>query len=667
MRTKVTLVLVFLNVALFFFIFKFERQWRTEAQLLEARRRVLGPEAVNIRALQVSGPAASGGGFTLEQRRSTWFLVQPLEWPADPPAVQSILNQLVLLQHETSFPVKDLAKSGLSLADYGLDKPKLTVSFASGDAASTAAAAALKTSLAIGDTTKDGKRVYILSPDGERVHIVERASIAGLFLPLEQLRAATVFTVPVFEAQSLSIQGTNRVSIRREGSRWRFNTPITARASKLVTEYTINLLYSLHAKSFPASPPTQPAASPTLRIVVEGNNRHETLFLGDPVAAPAPPKPAAGETPSRPAVEYYAQLEGRPVVFTVEIPNELMANLNNPTDRLREKRLLDFDPQAVTAVTLATQLQPVPPITLQWLDPAAPGADGATWQVVRSNEGGQGVQTAPADRAAVQRLLSDLLQLEARAFVSDNPSSTQLENWGFNRTEREITLSLASPATVPAARGDTSKSGAAGAGSTIVLRLATDPSGNVFARHGNAVDPGLSIYAVEVDIASRFPLEPAAWRDRNLPPIPANARIAALKLVDLASNETLVDTTLDPTGAPAAGARNPEAIRAVAQQLRTLRAQRFRPGPFVERIVVDGEERPWRYRLDATIALPGGTGEQTATRTLFLSERLGGSEQLAGSKDWDVVFEIEQPFLDELNKLTYGPRDPGPPPAAPQP
>jgi hypothetical protein len=37
MRTKVTLVLVFLNVALFFFIFKFERNWRTERASLEAR------------------------------------------------------------------------------------------------------------------------------------------------------------------------------------------------------------------------------------------------------------------------------------------------------------------------------------------------------------------------------------------------------------------------------------------------------------------------------------------------------------------------------------------------------------------------------------------------------------------------------------------------------
>lgn len=67
MRTKVTLVLVFLNAALFFFIFKFERTWRTERASLEARRRVLGPEAADIRTLAVTS-TAPGGSFTLARR-----------------------------------------------------------------------------------------------------------------------------------------------------------------------------------------------------------------------------------------------------------------------------------------------------------------------------------------------------------------------------------------------------------------------------------------------------------------------------------------------------------------------------------------------------------------------------------------------------------------------
>ena len=80
-------------------------------------------------------------------------------------------------------------------------------------------------------------------------------------------------------------------------------------------------------------------------------------------------------------------------------------------------------------------------------------------------------------------------------------------------------------------------------------------------------------------------------------------------------------------------------------------------------MTVAGDDRPWSYKLEATVSLPGGTGgEQTSARTILFSERVGGAQQLAGSKEFDAVFEIEQTLLDALWTLTYGPRDPGAPP-----
>jgi hypothetical protein len=95
--------------------------------------------------------------------------------------------------------------------------------------------------------------------------------------------------------------------------------------------------------------------------------------------------------------------------------------------------------------------------------------------------------------------------------------------------------------------------------------------------------------------------------------------------------------------------------------LRALRAKEFVPGGFAERITAAGDERPWRFQLDATIALPGpDSAEQTRTLTLFLTERLGGNQQFAGSKELDTAFSLEQPLVDALWSLTYGNRDPGP-------
>ena len=140
MRTKVTLALVFLNVALFVYIFKFER---SRDPIDPQTSSVLGPEAANIRTLRVTS-TAPGASFTLERRRDSWFLTQPFEWPANLHAASAIVHDLQLLRHESVFKVADLAKNGLSLADYGLDKPRLTVAFSSVDPA--ARVSALKSS-----------------------------------------------------------------------------------------------------------------------------------------------------------------------------------------------------------------------------------------------------------------------------------------------------------------------------------------------------------------------------------------------------------------------------------------------------------------------------------------------------------------------------------------
>ena len=202
MRTKVTLVLVFLNVALFAYIFRFERAWRTEAASREARRRVLGPEAARITTLEVEAPG--GNGYRLVRERDAWFLTRPLErWPANPHAVTGLLQGLQLLEHETSFAVADLARNQQTPADFGLAPPRLTATFTSGDPAP--GAPPRQTVLRLGDSTPDGRRLYVLSPDGTRIHVVNRALADLLSPPLAQLRDDTLFGVRVFEARSLGL------------------------------------------------------------------------------------------------------------------------------------------------------------------------------------------------------------------------------------------------------------------------------------------------------------------------------------------------------------------------------------------------------------------------------------------------------------------------------
>lgn len=664
MRTKVTLVLLFLNVALFFFIFKFERNWRTERASLEARRRVLGAEAADIRVLTVKN--AAGTVYALTRTGETWQLTQPLDWPANSTAVARIVADLQFLEHETSFAVADLKANGQSLADYGLDQPKLTVEFGNG-AAQNSNVPILKTTLRLGDTTKIGNRLYLLSPDGQRIHVVSRALADSLALPVEQLRADTLLTIPVFEARSLRIQSIARVALRRESvQRWTFDTPIVARASTEETERTLGALGALRAKAFIVEhpPATLPSASPAFRITIEGNNRRETLLLGPPVpvppATPATLAPVLSPTASPPLAspktqDYYAQIEGRPALFTVAIPigeKSLKETLDRAQESLREKRVLDFDPRAVTAITLKAPNTPgEPTLTLQRLEAPANSADLAPWQIIRREPGTTAPQTLPADRVLVQRLLEQLRLLSAQVFASDAPTAADLERWGFARPEREISLTLAPLPGLPA------QSAAPKTPLVLKLGLANPPDLYAYA----SVSGAAFVYAVNPDLLRlETTVNASAWRERLIRELPAGARIVALKLTDLATSKSLLDLTLDDAGNPPANTPEPKPIAAVLAGLRSLRAKNFPQDGFTEKVLLLGEERPWRYRLDATLALPGAVaGAPAPVTSLLLSERFGGTLQVAGSKEFNTVFELDQPLVDALWSLTFR-TDPGP-------
>ena len=647
MRSKFTLVLLFLNVALFFFIFQFERGWRTERASQEARRRVLGAEAANIQSLEIAGP---GPAVSLVKRGDVWYLTKPFDWPANPIAVRRIITDLLLLDHETSFSVQDLKKNGQSLADYGLEPPALTVTFSSLDPAAPKAAdgsGPKPVSLRIGSKTKDGNLLYLLSPDGENVHVVNRSIAESLTQPLDQLQADTLFSIQVYEVRFFNLGAAAPIRLRRDDNHWSFEAPFQARASKLATEETIIRLNGLRVKSFvPSFPPDVASASPQ-RITLEGNNRSETLLLFAPVGGAT--APAAGSPPAD--TEYYARMADtkdrkNEAFFTVVIPGALKDTLDNAQTKLREPRLLDFDPRAVTALSISDATNPdEPELALQRLDPTAGASpESIPWQIVRRGQG-HGPQTQNADLATVQHFLDQLAQLSALDFVNDSPSKADLENWGFNRPVRVIVLTIAGTPNQPA--------------TNLTLRIGVNADRKLaFARVGDA--DSTSVYRVDPAI-STVPLRALDYRDRLLRELPAGAQITGIRLLDAASKAVVFERQI--TGPLA----KDDPQQTLLAQLRTLRAARFVEDHFAPTVRVAGEERPWKYQLEVAITLVGGpAATQASTTTLSLSERLGGNTQLAGAEEFGAVWELPQPFIDALWPLTYGGRDPGPtpPPAA---
>lgn len=655
MRTKVTLVLVLLNVVLFYYIFYHELPAQDARRLLEGRRRVLPAEVASLDSFTRSGRTTPTLSARKDKETTNWWVTQPVEWPANRNAIDSICNALQTLEHETSFAVADLAKSGQSLADYGLADPALVFTFT----------AASKTfTLKIGDNTKIGNRLFVLSPDGARIHVVNRSLAETLGLTLDQLRAPSIFTIPVFEVRSLSLQTTTpanlKVRLRRENSRWAFEAPILARADKAKLDLTLNALTALQTKKFLEARDAEldrlGLTSPALRITLEGNSRRETLLLGNPVTAT--PAPDAEE------IEYYAKIEDKAAIFTTLLPtknpSDLLKQLRNAQETLRDTHILDFEPRTVTALTLTAPGQPE--LNLQRLE-AQQG-----WQLVVRGANGQPPQTLPADSSLVSDLLQKLQLLTTQKFLSDAPSAADLENFGFNRPEREITLAL-----------NTGGGPHGTDASTLTLRVGVTPGQHdtAYARVANAP----FLYQIDPEVLEITPSLARHYRQRLLRELPEGARITGVKLTELPANTTIVEaahaTALTPEALAATPLSAPArtALAALLGQLRALRAQRFTADTFTADHAEDsGQSHPWKYRLDVTLALTGGDGgATTTTSSLLLTERLGGTTQLAGTAEFGgVSFALTQEMIDALFALTYGEKtDPGPPaadtPATPKP
>ncbi len=660
MRSKVTVVLLFLNVVLFFYIFQYEEKWRAEQKTQEARRRVLGPEAASIDSL--TRTSRTGAPVRLERRGESWWITQPYEWPANPNAVARILKELQFLEHVTSFAVADLPKSDQTLANFGLEEPAISLGFT---------AAGVTHTLQIGDDTKTSNRLYILSPNRARIHVVGRSLADSVGLPLSDLRSESIFTVPVFEVRWLNVQtgapANLKVRLRRDSTaRWSFEAPILARAAKARVETVINTLNALTAKNFPEIRETEieqtGLTAPLLRITLEGNARRETLLLGRAISATPTVPPRNGAVPE---MEFFAQIEDKPVIFTVAIPVQLLDDLRAAQETLRDPRVLDFDAATVTALSIAAPGQTE--LTLQRFETGT-GTAGPAWQVVTRIDG-QAPVTAAADTALVNDLLEKLQLLAAHEvrpglpkFVSDAPSEADKENWGFTRPERELTLALNTGGGPRGTEPSTQK---------LEIGVSSGQAGMAFARATNAP----YIYRILPDILDDTPATARHYRQRLLRELPEGALITGLTVTDLPANAPIFSRQIPATEKnwDAAVAAEPElrrkALGVLLPQLHVLRARRFTADAFTpDHAETARGPRPWRYRIDLTVHFPGGNGSTPAsTSVLYLTERIGGSGMVAGTPEFgSVVFEVSQELLDAVFTLTYAEKnDPGLPPATP--
>ena len=619
MRFKFTIFLLALNVIAFGMIAYLNYQAKQVEPSTGGLSRQIGRELIDADRIELHGRGIETPRI-LERKGSTWHLIEPMQWSANYFAINRILNQLQFLEEEASFSVDEIEKTGQSLADYGLEDPLLKIVIAEGDET---------ISLSIGTLTEIGNNVYFLGPDAREIFVVNRQVIDSLLVDLNDLRSREIFDIPVFEVDALGLQirsgntadgSSLKVRLARNNEAWIFEAPLAAKANPALVDNTVNTLTAAKVRRFleteQADPIVQGLETPFMQVTIYGNKRRQTLIVGnlDPDSQGAP--------------QYFAKLEDNPAIFTV-LARPFDA-LREAQEALRERNFMNFDSNMLSTINISENGKK---IRLQKLETGE-----NDWQVLES-KGGDDIQPYRADPAIMNSLIKDLSSLRANGFTADAPSTSDIESYGFNNPRRVVTLSFS--------KGDPL---------TLMLAYPENSKDALYAKT-NLAD---FIFRVERSATLRMiPLNTPYYRNRTLDILPAAARISALQLTNLQTGEAIFDYALGQENIPwndlieEFNANHAEHIPVLLGAIRKFEVKSYLLDSYAEAYPVDAEKSlPWRFQLSATIQLPGDETDRTETREYVFTDRLSGTVQVAGSKQYNTIFEIPQSLLDALYELT---------------
>jgi hypothetical protein len=609
MRFKLTVLLVILNVALFGLIFYIDKVRSTRSIYDSGSRLILDPVFVQgLDQIEIKS-AASDPWIFKKDSPDSWVTLSPVQWKANPYAIQQLLFQFRKLSWESRFPVSQLAQAGQSLESYNLSSPPIRITLQSGTASLT---------LGLGAPTEIGNRLYVLSPDGEFIQVISRGLVETLQRDMAEFLDRRIFGLGIEESRVIQVQDRSasnvRVRLERGEAGWRFVSPIEAAADTERVEALIAQWQGMDAKGFEGTGEMDPdLEGNALRLTFEGLNQRETLVL-------APAVDDQGEA------YYLAKREQHGAVFRVR--PEPVETLQRVQDILREKRVLhrhagDWTSLKVEFGNLSTTLQQL---------------ENGSWQVLYTDEGGA-LKTLPADPESVERL-SDLMRtMEAVNFVSDAPAENDLARFGLTNPQRQLSLRKPSGETV----------------SLQIGGVSTEAEGTLLYASTNQ---SASVFLLRPHILAGIPLNPWYYRERTLPVLPERAVVTRLRLLERASGDDLLE---------GAGSGEVEAVerayRALEEYLHTFRVESFISQPFEDPLPLGREQLiEWPYTLETEFELQSATAVDADKRTLHFSVRLGGATQYVGDPQSTLVGRLPAEIIEVLDPLLA--RFPEEPPSA---
>lgn len=519
--------------------------------------------------------------LVIEKKNLIWVVTSPFNWSANLWSVQRLIDELRLVDSEKGFAANEVKLGSGSLATYGLEKPRWSLRITSEN--NTAV------EVKIGEN-KETRRIFLLTPDAQRIIPLGDALAAALETKSENYRVDKVFDISEFEVRGISVrqhikdadaltklsyEEQSRVGRRNQGAEWHFAAPFTSLADSERMTKAVGNLSNLRALQFAEKNLEEYGlSSPEYRIAIEGNARRQVLLVG--------------RTKADNPTQRWSKLEDNETAFLIETKN--LSEWLNPNSTLPAARPADFDAELVTGYTLTSRGRS---ITLHRLES---GSNDSRWEIPVA-PGTTATQRREADTRKVRTFLASLCQLRA-----------------LNQTNVDVTT----PWLIPASNlsGEPIHK--------IEIEFGSDKSTlSIYDGPANQPNGAILIHQKGATFAALCDgsflrndyqdVSPQAWRSKTIAELAAGNKVSGLRLIERGDGKVVGEARLGPDGNWAGTGRlDPANSRRLAETLAQVKAAEF-----VDKDVGAGD---WKYELRITVQAAGGaTGASEKFRTYLCS------------------------------------------------
>jgi hypothetical protein len=515
MNSKSTWISLIVAAGLFAFIFLFERHLHKPAS---------GPTRIfpDLKAAAVTTVQVTPGGrgqleIRAEQTNGAWHLIEPIAYPAQAGAVESLLAMLEQLVPATYIPPGELKSIAQSDREFGFDVPQATVVLQQPGYAAR---------IRVGAKTAPGDQVFLQVVGVEGVYAVDAELLKLIPQSANDWRDRTFLNLKelVFDRLAAT-NGAKVVELQRDENRlWRMVRPLPTRANGEHLEEALQKLQSLRIAEFVSDNPKsdletfglQPAE---LEIGFHSANTGTLLQFG--------------KSPTNNPATVFARRTDRGTIVTV--PKDVLAPWRGEPMEFRDPYLL-------------TLSAPVEAIEIR-------GEDNFVIERASSNDWRVLPQDFSADASVVTDLLDNLNGMQIVQFAKDAVTAPELPEYGLAEPQRQVTLRCRSAAGV--------------ATNSIFFGIKGE---KVFARHGDEN----SVYEIRAADFQKLPSASCHLRSRRIWDFSEND-IASITVQQAGISRTVLRTGTNSWSiAPGSqGAINTFAVEETAHRLGELSAAQW--------------------------------------------------------------------------------------------